>query len=94
MDIRYYYEKQKADDANRELVMIRKRLENIVIGLSDKQMPDYTGWFVLLKESNSPSGWDFVGFFNPELSEEKEEPEWDFAIPIKEKECIEEFTGW
>jgi len=75
----------------------RKRLMNICDSLEEK-LPKYTGWFVLLKRTGKLSAlegsWKFLGFYNPDVSPEDAEPEWDLCIPISEPETVEEFQGW
>ena len=95
MDIRVYREKQRADDANMSLVKMKSRLKNLMASFEDQKLPQYTGWFVLLREdAKAPSGYQFAGFFDSDTANEEDEPQWDFAIPIKVKEDIEEFNGW
>ena len=66
--------------------------------IDTKPLPKYTGWFVLLKkDSKTPSGYSFVGFFNPEKECDEECDEvikWDFAIPICDEKTMPEFDGW
>lgn len=75
----------------------RKRLMDLCDSL-EENLPKYTGWFVFLKRVEKPSAleseWECVGFYNPNVSEEDEEPVWDLCIPIPEPESIEEFEGW
>ena len=95
VDIRLYHERQRADDAIKRLARIKGRLTDICTLTNNEKLPKYTGWYILLKESDMhPSGYTVLCIFNPDASEEHEEPEWDFAIPIKCKDDIKEFTGW
>lgn len=95
MDMNYFLEKQRADDASEKLARMKGRLNDLCAMVNDEKLPKYTGWFVLLKESDiHPSGYTVLCIFNPDEMDEASEPVWDYAIPIKCKEDIPEFIGW
>lgn len=86
--------KTLSEKYNRRLLRMVTSIRSIVDRV-DIKTPKYTGWFVLLRESpESDSGFEFVGFFNPDVSPENSEPEWSYALPIQTSESIEEFLGW
>jgi len=91
--IRVYQETARADQAYKDLRRLKERLSSLVGSIPDTKEPKFTGWFVLLKKNDKPeSGFEFLGFFNPDIS--KDEPEWDMCLPIQSLETIEEFQGW
>ena len=91
--LRFFQEKNKADTLSRKLYTVNKRLKEISSELEDIEIPKYNGWFILLKkDTKSKCGYEFLNFFNPDISDD--EPEWDYAIPIQSKDSIPEFTGW
>jgi len=95
MDIRYYFEKQRADDAGKQLTHIKRRLNDLCEAINVEKLPKYSGWYILLKEVDfHPSGYNVLCIFNPDTADEGSEPEWDYAISIKCKEDIPEFNGW
>jgi len=89
-----YREKTRADDANRKLRSFAKRIKNFADEFQNVDLPEYTNWFVCLKENKTvPCGFDFVGIFSPD-TDEGNEPEWDLIIPIPVLKKINEFMGW
>lgn len=90
-----YQENRRAEDALKKLKQLKQRITEINDSIDEYQPPEYTGWFVLLKDNdNEPSGFEFVGFFNPDKSDEDAEPEWSVAIPLRHKKDFPEFMGW
>jgi hypothetical protein len=52
----------------------------------------YTGWYSLIKKTNT--GFESLGVFNPDISDLETEPEWDLCLPIPDPETVDEFAGW
>lgn len=93
--IRMFSAIKEKQDIESEFLKFKTRLSEYLDNLNNLKFPKYTGWFVLLNYSKiSESGYEFVGFFNPDLSNENDEPKWQIAIPIITEETIKEFTGW
>ena len=92
---RAYQEKARADEAFKQLRRLKERISSIVDNIPNEPEPKYTGWFVMLKENReTESGFEFLGFFNPDVSKPETEPEWSMCIPIKLFESVREFQGW
>ena len=70
----------------------RKRLMDFCDSIEQEAQLEYTGWFVLVKKEGD--AWKCVGTYNPNVSEEDEEPDWDICLPIPTLETINKFQGW
>lgn len=86
-----YQLKHEHENLKKRMMTFKKRVIE-VCNTFDESLPEYTGWFVLLRKHEQ--GWEFLGFYNPDAAEDGTEPEWDLALPIPEPETIEEFSGW
>lgn len=84
----------KADDYAKQLARFIQRTRDLAESFAPKTI-SYTGWFVLLRKADTPSGFEFVEIFNPDLAGDKwPDPEWDYAMPIPTPDSISEFMGW
>jgi len=93
--IRAYQAKARADQAYKDLRKFKERIESLIDSIPEIKEPKFTGWFVLLrKNEHHPSGFGFLTFFNPDISDPKTEPEWDMCLPIQTPGSISEFMGW
>ena len=86
-----YQSKHEHENLKKRVMSFKKQLMRFCDTL-DESLPEYTGWFVLLKKDGD--GWKFLGFYNPDTAEENTEPEWTIALPIPKPESVEEFQGW
>jgi hypothetical protein len=75
-----------------KLAQLKTTLTRAVEDIAEVQRTKQTGWFVLLRRDGE--GWKCLGTFNPDLSPEYTEPEWDLALPIPDPTTIPEFQGW
>jgi hypothetical protein len=91
---------QSRDEANRakkEFATIAARLKTLAEAMESWTLdrPEYTGWFALFGDDpGTPAGYKFLCFFNPDVCEEGDEPEWTLALPLESQKTIKEFTGW
>jgi hypothetical protein len=88
---------KKAEDSERKLKFMQSEMERFAKSFGEIKLPKYSGWFICLaKDDNSPSGYKFLGFFNPDQCDEDgaDEPEWEIVIPIWREDSIPEFMGW
>jgi hypothetical protein len=88
-----------AHNMSQETLILKRRINRFrerLVGLCNEIEQDakvqYTGWFVLLKETEG--GFESLGVFNPDISESETEPEWDLCLPIPEPESFRDFMGW
>lgn len=74
------------------LARLKRDLLRAVEEINEVAATKYTGWFALMKRDGS--GWKCVGCFNPDISADEVEPEWDIALPIPDPTTVPEFKGW
>ena len=87
-----YRLKSEHEDLKKQVRKFRQHLMDFC-DTPNEPVPEYTGWFVLLKKDNS-GDWSCVGFYNPDSEDEDVKPEWTVALPIPESESVDEFVGW
>jgi len=91
-------EKEERKQDRIKIMNVQRSLRNVLTDINNLSVEEeYSGWFILLKENkNDPSGVEFVGIFNPFISDDSEEPEWEYCIciPLKKLAKFPEFTGW
>ncbi len=75
-----------------KLAQLKATLTRAVEDIAEVQRTKQTGWFVLLRRAGE--GWECIGTFNPDVSPEDTEPNWDLALPIPDPATIPEFQGW
>lgn len=87
--------KSQVKERDWKISNLKKRLERMAGEIDN--IPNYksSGWFILLgKDPAEESGFKFLGFFNPTVTDEFKEPEWDICLPIPVPETMKEFQGW
>ena len=83
------------EETDNKLKIIKSRAEALIDYIDEIKTPKYSGWFALFGDDDgSPSGFKFIGFFNPDECDEDSEPEWQYAVPMRDKEHFPEFIGW
>ncbi len=83
---------QENDKLKKDISAFRNRLMSFCDLIEQKNELKYTGWFVLLKRDGDE--WVSLCVFNPDISDEDAEPEWDICLPIPTVESMSEFVGW
>ncbi len=83
------------DDRERRMRIVARRMKDVLKDVDLDPPHCLTGWFALFRRSKeATSGFEFLGFFNPDESDESEEKEWDIALPIPLIDELREFAGW
>lgn len=85
-------EKNKNIALMHKLAGLKVSLEKALSEINAEARIKHTGWFVLLKRNKDR--FICVGIFNPDISSEDDEAEWDLALPIPDPDSIKEFEGW
>ena len=90
--LKIYQLTQENIKLRKDISAFRKRLMYFCDTIEQRKEPKYTGWYILLKKEKNK--WVSLGVFNPDISEDSAEPEWDICLPIPTKESFDEFMGW